>query len=95
MISIFEERAKDLENAGEKHGSGKYRQLFQHLYKDAINKYYDELLECVKSKENRRIAFQVFSVLLMEYGAKMTDNIKKLILEKSHWRDERHIIKNR
>jgi len=58
------------------------------IIKSFIQKKYDELVTLV-SEQKSRLAFQVFGVFLMRHGAKMTDNVKELILKHSHWEDEK------
>jgi hypothetical protein len=54
-----------------------------------IERCYKELVS--KAKEiGSRYAFQALGIFLMENGAKMTDEIRRLILENSRWRDERN-----
>ena len=59
----------------------------EELFVSLINEKCDELLKLVV-EQNSRLAYQVFGVFLMESGAKMTDEVKELILKHSRWEDE-------
>jgi len=59
-----------------------------------INRCYNELYQYV-NKINSRFAFHALGVIILEYGAKMTDDIKTLILKNSRWRDEQHKFKEK
>lgn len=59
-----------------------------------INRCYDELVNFAKDQYSR-YAYQALAIFLMEHGAKMTDNLKKLVLNNSLWKDERHKLKER
>ncbi len=58
------------------------------VIKELIVRSYDYLLEFV-SKSNSRFAYQVLGVLLMDYGAPMTESLKTLVLKNSEWDDEK------
>ena len=64
------------------------------FYGRFINRCYNELFQYV-NKFNSRFAFHALGVIILKYGAKMTDDLKNLILKKSRWRDERHEFKER
>ena len=67
---------------------------FRILRRHLIERCYEELLE-LAYQQNSRIAFQVLGCLLMEYNVKLKDEIKRLILENSRWKDERHKLKDK
>lgn len=55
--------------------------------KDYIEKCYDTLVSYAFKTESR-LGFQALGVFLMKHGAKMTTNLKKLVLKYSKWKDE-------
>lgn len=59
-----------------------------------IKKCYDTLVSYAFKTESR-VGFQALGVFLMEYGSKMTNDLKKLILKYSKWKDERKQLKNK
>lgn len=94
--------AKDMDEYNEeskrliKIGRPKEERMIYHKRFDGklINRCYDELIHSV-NKFSSRFAFHALGVIILNCGAKMTDNIKIQILENSHWNDERHKFKNR
>ncbi|MFW9972271.1 MAG: hypothetical protein ACFFDF_18950, partial [Candidatus Odinarchaeota archaeon] len=62
--------------------------------KMCIKEFYNVLISYAFTTETR-IGFQALGVFLMEYGGKMTDNLKKVILKYSKWKDERSQLTNR
>lgn len=76
----------------------KYKSLYDpipdDLYTEIINnRCYDELVEFA-SKKSSRLAFQVLGVLLTEHRAKMTEELRELILSNSKWEDEKYQLVN-
>ncbi|TKJ20151.1 MAG: hypothetical protein CEE43_13230 [Promethearchaeota archaeon Loki_b32] len=59
-----------------------------------INRCYNELIQCAH-QSNSRFAFHALGVIILEYGAKMPDEIKKLIIENSRWIDGRNRFKHK
>ncbi len=64
------------------------------LFCKLVERCYDELIEMALTK-NSRLAFQVLGYFLLTYGAKMTDDLKLLILENSRWIDDRRQLKEK
>ena len=56
--------------------------------KDLIEEKYERLVSFAIELKSR-LAFQVLGVLLMNYGAKLTNALRKLILIYSRWEDEK------
>ncbi|MFW9970604.1 MAG: hypothetical protein ACFFDF_10410 [Candidatus Odinarchaeota archaeon] len=67
---------------------------YEALRKEVVEKYYNKLVEFARQQDSR-IAFQILGYLLMDYGVNIKDETKKLILENSRWRDERHNLRKR
>ncbi|MFX1377150.1 MAG: hypothetical protein ACFFA0_15195 [Promethearchaeota archaeon] len=67
---------------------------FKILRKNLIERCYEDLFE-LACNQNSRFAFQVLGSLFMEYNVKFTDDVKRLILQNSQWKDERHKLKNK
>jgi hypothetical protein len=82
FFQILLEHLTDEERA--KHPVGLPRSLIKGL----INSNYEELVQYT-NRQNSRLTFQVLGVLLMEYGAKMTEGVRMLILKHSDWNYER------
>ncbi|KKN56234.1 hypothetical protein LCGC14_0574410 [marine sediment metagenome] len=57
------------------------------LIKEAIERNYKRLV-CFTNSQISRLAYQVLEVFLMKYGARMTEDVRKRILEFSSWEDE-------
>ncbi|MFX1588211.1 MAG: hypothetical protein ACFFC1_08655, partial [Promethearchaeota archaeon] len=64
------------------------------LRKEVIERCYDDLVE-FSHQQNSRLAFQVLGYFLMDDRVKMTDDVKRLILKNSLWKDERHKFKDK
>jgi len=67
---------------------------YEILRREVIERCYDELVELAHQQDSR-LAFQVLSYFLMDDGVKMTNDVKKLILKHSRWKDERHKLKDK
>lgn len=67
---------------------------FRLLRRDLIERCYEELFE-LAYQQGSPIAFQVLGCLFMEYNVRLTDEIKRLILKNSRWKDERHKLKDK
>lgn len=52
-----------------------------------IHKCYDDLI-LFPTKKKSRYSFQALGLFLMENGIKIPNDVKKVILERSHWKDE-------
>lgn len=59
-----------------------------------INRCYNELVDFVRDQYSR-YAYQALAIFLMEHGAMMIEYPKKLVLENSLWKDERHKLEER
>lgn len=55
------------------------KQLVEDLYEDLVK---------IVIKHKSRLAYQVLGVFLMEFGVKMTNAVRELILMHSQWEDE-------
>ena len=53
-----------------------------------IEERYEDLIRFIIEQKSR-LAYQVFGVFLMKYGAKMINDIRELILKYSSWEDEK------
>jgi len=56
------------------------RELIDRCYNDLVN------LAC---KQKSRLAYQVLGIFLMQFGGRMTQDVRRLILKNSEWKDER------
>ncbi len=72
----------------------KAREIFIESDRILINRCYNELVDFAKEQYSR-FAYQALAIFLMEHGAKMTDDVKKLVIDNSLWKDERHKLKER
>ena len=70
-------------------GKGRNEPFPEKQFVSIIKQKYDKLLDLV-IKQKSRLAYQVFGVFLMRNGAKMTDDVRKLILKHSRWEDEEY-----
>ena len=61
--------------------------LSDEIIRILIDRGYDQLLSFA-SRSNSHLAFQVLGVLLMQYGARMTEEMRGLILSNSKWENE-------
>lgn len=57
------------------------------IYKVLTNRCFDELLEFTFN-ESSHLAFQVLGWVILNNGAKMPDDVRRLILSHSGWEDE-------
>ena len=64
------------------------------FYERLVKRAYDDLIKFVFQHKNPRLAFQVLGVFILGYGAKMPEDIRKLILAHSKWEDELDQIDN-
>ncbi len=62
--------------------------------KQLVNRGFEKLLKFVFDHQNPRLAFQVLGVFILNYGLKMPDDIRVLILAHSDWGSEQHQLKN-
>lgn len=59
-----------------------------------VERCYKELIGLAFLQKSR-LSFQVLGYFLMSYGAKMTEDVKKLILKNSQWKDDRTFLKDK
>lgn len=75
-----------------------YKQYSTKLPKNLIRKLaercYNEMIGMVITQKSR-LAFQVLGYFLLSYGAKMTEDVKILILKNSRWIDDRLQLKQK
>ena len=65
------------------------------LHREIINnRCYEDLVEFA-SRQDSRLAFMVLGVVIMKYGAKMTEELRELILKYSDWSFERDQLENK
>ncbi|KKM72423.1 hypothetical protein LCGC14_1420690 [marine sediment metagenome] len=81
-----EECKKYLKNTTDVYPSEFFNQL--------VKRSYGKLLKFVFNHNNPRLAFQVLGVFILDYGLKMPDDIRRLILSHSDWESERDQLKN-
>jgi len=67
------------------------REFFNRL----VKRSYDKLLKFVFNHQNPRLAFQVLGVFILNHGAKMSDDIRLLILTHSDWEAEQDQLMNK
>jgi len=59
-----------------------------------VERCYNELVGLAFS-QNARLAFQVLGDFLMSHGAEMTEDLKKIILKNTLWRNDRSYLKDK
>lgn len=65
-----------------------------YLQKILIERSYEHLIDDAH-RQKSRLAFIVLGDFVMSYGAKMTEDLKQLILEYSDWKYEKEQLKNK
>lgn len=60
---------------------------------ELIEENYEELIKLAE-KQKSRLAYMVLGTYIMARGAKLTDELKKIILKYSDWNYEKHQIEN-
>lgn len=63
------------------------RKIIKDFKRVLLRKYYNELLNWAK-RQLSRYAFQALGTFLMEHSVEIRNDVKKLILDNSHWKDE-------
>ena len=78
----------------EKYPSKLPKKLRSYLICKLVERCYDEIVGMALTK-NSRLAFQVLGYFLLSYGAKMTEDVRILILKNSRWVDDRRQLKDK
>jgi len=70
-----------------------FKSIPEERIRSLIEAHYDILVKLAIEKKSR-LAYQVLGVFLMDFGAKMTNAVRELILIHSHWEDEKDQLFN-
>jgi len=84
---IFEKKMKTLTPTSA--SPVRAREILIESDRNLINRCYNELVDFAREQYSR-YAFQALAIFLMEHGAKMSEDVKKLVLDNSWWKDERY-----